>query len=516
MQIKPDSATTDRLNVETNRHTASLLANYVTGILLVIAATVLCELFRPVLLPINKMMISLVTVVLAALHTGLGPSIMVVVLTGFLHNYLYVPPRFNFDFQHKEYLATFIGLMVTGTVISSLVTKARQRAEALRLQESETSSLYRFSREFVSAMDRDAVLSAVIANIERILNLRAALFIETKGQLELVIASSGMAPDPRELQVAVKTFSTDQPTELYQPFVGTFCCYPLGTLQRCRGVLAIHLTDSCSRPFNQVRRLLEAFATQTAIALERIELVHQAELADNLRARQKLERALLNSVSHDLRTPLSTITGVLSSILEEGKRLSPTVYRELLENARDEADRLNRFVGKLLDMTRLEAGAMVLKREPSDVEDLIGCALDAMERQLAGRQVKVITPPGLPLVDLDMALMHQVMVNLLDNAVKYSPDESVIEIEACCTEETLQITVADQGPGVPEDNLPRIFDKFYRVPVPEGISGTGLGLSICHGIVEAHGGTVTAKNREGGGLAVTLALPLNPTSPIKG
>jgi two-component system sensor histidine kinase KdpD len=280
------------------------------------------------------------------------------------------------------------------------------------------------------------------------------------------------------------------------------------TLTRTFGVMAIRFTGDWSSLIAQVHRLLEAFATQSALALERVELAHQAELAQNMHSRHKLERALLNSVSHDLRTPLSTITGVLSSILEDGDRLSPDVSRELMENARDQADRLNRFVGKLLDMTRLEAGAVILKKEPCDVQDLVGCSIGAMEQQLADRPLVVTLAPDLPLVEMDLSLINQVLINLLDNAVKYSPAGSSIEISAWCSEGNLQLRVADQGAGVPPDEVERIFDKFYRVPVPEGVRGTGLGLSICSAIVDAHNGSIHAENRDGSGLAVTFALPL--------
>lgn len=488
---------------------------YFTSILMVAGATLACEILRPFLLPLNLLMIYLVTVVLAALNVGLKPAILAVALSGFMHNYLYVPPRFNLNFQHKEYLATFFGLLVAGTVISSLVTKARERAEALRVREEETASLYRLSRELVAAKDSQAILTTVITNIEKTLAVPAALLISCGDQLELNETSTGFAPDKEELDVAAQASASGKYVELSQPFRSKFCCFPLATMQRTFGVMAVALAGGSIRSPEQTHRLLEAFATQAALALERVELSHEAEQAQNLRARQKLERALLNSVSHDFRTPLSTITGVLSSILVEGDRLTPDVLRELLENAKDEADRLNRFVGKLLDMTRLEAGGVVLKMEPCDVQDLIGCALGAMERHLLDRSVTVNLASGLPLVEMDMVLMNQVLINLIDNATKYSPPESALEIAAWHDEEYLSIMTADQGPGIPEHELDRIFEKFYRVPVPEGVSGTGLGLSICHGIVEAHGGTICAKNRDNGGLAVTISIPLTLTSQTK-
>jgi two-component system sensor histidine kinase KdpD len=182
--------------------------------------------------------------------------------------------------------------------------------------------------------------------------------------------------------------------------------------------------------------------------------------------------------------------------------------QDLLSGAWDEAERLNRFVGNLLDMTRLEAGELRVQMEPCDVQDLIGCALAALDPKLEGRDVSVTLAEGMPLVNMDMVLMTQVLVNLLDNALKYSPIDSALEVRAQTEDHHLRIMVLDRGPGIPVADLHRIFDKFFRLPVPEGVSGTGLGLSICKGIVEAHGGTIWAENRKDGGLRITLQLPL--------
>lgn len=247
-------------------------------------------------------------------------------------------------------------------------------------------------------------------------------------------------------------------------------------------------------------------------SLEQIRLSKQAEKARVLQAQENLERALLNSISHDLRTPLVSITGALSALQEKSDRLSSQAKQELLETASDEAERLNKFVGNLLDMTRLEAGAMRLKIELCDVQELIGCALSAMESRLGNRTVSVLLPPGLMLVPLDMVLMTQVLVNLLDNANKYAPVASALEINASATGDWLVLTVADRGPGAPEAELTHLFDKFYHVRIPEKAGGTGLGLSICKGIVDAHGGKIVAKNREGGGLVVEIVLPVTARS----
>jgi two-component system sensor histidine kinase KdpD len=202
------------------------------------------------------------------------------------------------------------------------------------------------------------------------------------------------------------------------------------------------------------------------------------------------------------------VTGVLYSLKEEGAHLSDRARRDLLDSACSEAERLNRFVGNLLDMTRIEAGAIRPNTELCDIQDLVGCALAAVEQRIGNRSVDIQLSDDLPMIFMDLVLMTQVLVNLLDNAHKYAPAESSIEVSATADNGWLSLEVADRGPGVPEHDLKRVFDKFYRIPIPEGAGGTGLGLSICKGIVEAHGGRIRAENRTGGGLRIVIVLPI--------
>jgi two-component system sensor histidine kinase KdpD len=212
--------------------------------------------------------------------------------------------------------------------------------------------------------------------------------------------------------------------------------------------------------------------------------------------REKLQTALLNSITHDLRTPLVSITGALTSLLEDRGTLDAPARQALLENAREETERLNRLVGNLLDMTRLEAGALRVRRAPSDLQDVVGSALEQLDRRLAGRSVRVDMPNDLPLVRLDFAL------------IVYSPPGTPIEIRVRGQGEQVQVQVMDRGIGIPAADLPRVFDKFYRAQRPDRVSGTGMGLAICKGIVEAHGGTITAEQRLGGGTLITFTVPL--------
>ena len=253
---------------------------------------------------------------------------------------------------------------------------------------------------------------------------------------------------------------------------------------------------------------MEAFANQAAQAIERVQLAEEARQVKLLQVAEKLQNALLNSISHDLRTPLVSITGALTSLDEQSDSLDEEDRRSLIVTAREEADRLNRLVGNLLSMTRIESGAIRLHLEPGDIQDVVGTALEQLGKRIANHQVQVNIPADFPLVPMDFTLIVQVLVNVLENAVKYSPENSLIEISADVFDGKPHLHIADRGAGIPPEDLARVFDKFYRVQRPESVGGTGLGLSISKGIVEIHNGSIYANVREGGGTIVTIELPL--------
>jgi len=396
-------------------------------------------------------------------------------------------------------------------VISTLVSKTRERADALREREVQTASLYYLSRDLATAADVEGILQAVIRNVEESLEARLAALLAEGERLEVKASSDGLSLDMKELAVADWAFRNRLPAGRgTETLISAGLLYlPLQTAAGVLGVFGIKLKDEADFESPEQRRLLNAFAMQATLAIERVQLVKQAEHAQILQAREGLERALLNSISHDLRTPLVTIIGALDTLRDNVHTLVDDARQELLDTAREEAERLNRFVGNLLDMTRLEAGGVNLRKEQSDIQDLVGCALAALDKRIGTRKVETQIPADLPPVKLDMALMTQVLVNLLDNALKYAPPDAGLEINARMDKGRLALEVCDRGPGVPEADLKRVFDKFYRIPVPEGAGGTGLGLAICKGIVEAHGGTIRAENRVGGGLRVVVNLPVN-------
>jgi two-component system sensor histidine kinase KdpD len=255
-------------------------------------------------------------------------------------------------------------------------------------------------------------------------------------------------------------------------------------------------------------QLLEALVSQAAVAIERAQLEEKARQAQLLEKTAKLQSTLLNAISHNLRTPLASITGVLTSLMEDRSVLDQTTERELLETAKEESERLNRLVQNLLDTTRLEFGAVPIKVESCDIQDLIGTALAQLGESARKRQIAVEIPARLPLVPVDFVLITQVVVNLVDNAIKYSPHGTPIVIQALPHGDQLRVVVMDRGEGIPEAQLERVFDRFNRAGRAGSAGGIGLGLAICKGLVEAHKGQIWAERRSGGGTVVSFTLPL--------
>jgi two-component system sensor histidine kinase KdpD len=485
-------------------------SGYMASTALVAAAALGCQLIRPFLTPVNMVMVFLLAVVLSAVKLGLKPAILASFLGVLTFDFFFVPPRLTFEVADTEYLITFVGFFTVGVVISKLVATARERAISIRERELQTASLYYLSRDLAAAGDIGTILGDVVRDIGESLDAGITVLLPDEENLVVKAASRDLHLDAKEMAVADWTFRNRRAAGRGTETLGSSALLylPMQTPSKTLGVLGVKLKDETAYTNIQHRRLLDAFVSQTTLAIERVKLVNDAEKVQLLQARENLERALLNSVSHDLRTPLVSITGALSAVRDENNNLGSEARRELLDAALEEAERLNRFVGNLLDMTRLESGAVRLKEEPCDIQDLVGCALAAVEQRAGSRKADIRLQPDLPLVKMDMALMTQVLVNLLDNAMKYSPPESGIELAARIDGSLLTIEVSDRGPGVPAGDLQRIFDKFYRLPVPEGAGGTGLGLAICKGIVDAHSGTIRAENREGGGLQVIIEIPL--------
>jgi two-component system sensor histidine kinase KdpD len=490
------------------------LARYFTSLLFVLAATGIGALIHPLVSPTNLVMVYLLAVVLAALYLGRGPAILVSILGLLSFDYFFVPPSFTFAVSDTEYLLTFAGMLVVGVVISQLTTRVREQVELVQRREIDMATLYALSRDLAVADRMETIIQAIITNIGQTFGREVVVLLpdpETEGRLISHGSGPEYTPGENEVAVAIWAFQHGQPAGRGTDTLPAIDIHflPLKTPRGVVGILGVKPQDPKSRLTPEQARLLNALAGQAALAIERAQLADQARRALLMEATEKLQTALLNSISHDLRTPLVSITGALSSLKEEGVAVDDEVRRSLVDTAYQEADRLNRLVGNLLNMTRIEAGAMKVVREPGDIQDAIGTALEQLSEQLGERPITVDVPTDILLIPMDFVLIVQVLVNVFDNALKYSPEGSLIEAHALIAGAYMEVQIADRGIGIPTEDLPRVFDKFYRVQRPENVIGTGLGLSICKGIVEAHGGFIGAENRKGGGTIITMALPLN-------
>ncbi len=475
--------------------------------------------------PTNLVMLYLLAVVLAALRLGRNPAVLVSLLGVLAFDLVFVPPYNTFAVADAQFVLTFIALLGVGVLISTLTAQAREQTRAAQERTTQTRTLYELSRDLSMVLDSADVARTVMTHIERVFAGNATVVLATDGRLEPTLHNSGFVLDGDEMQAAAWVYEHGQPagvgTEAWGAAKGIYL--PLNSTQGVVGVLGLQpvltvpntregseaavLAGRSTPPTPEQWRLLEAFASLTAQALTRIALGREARQAQLLRESEKLQSALLSSISHDLRTPLASITGALSSLRDDAAYLDETARTLLVNTAWEQAVRLDEFVGNLLDITCLEAGVRKVQPELCDVQDLVGVALERLGERLEGRDLVLEVPDSLPPVPMDLPLMAQALVNLLDNALKYSPADRPITIKAEATEAGLQLTVTDKGPGIPEADATRIFDKFYRVQHSAEVMGTGLGLPISKGIVEAHGGRIWAANQAGGGATFTIILP---------
>ncbi|MBS1212417.1 MAG: histidine kinase, partial [Proteobacteria bacterium] len=280
------------------------------------------------------------------------------------------------------------------------------------------------------------------------------------------------------------------------------------------GVLAMQPLSSTQRLDPEFGTFLETFLSQIAQALDRVRLAAEAREASVQAEAESLRNALLTAISHDLRTPLTRIVGTASALVDRDEALAPEERREFTHAIQDEAQRMSDLMSKILDMAQLATGKLALHREWNAVEEIVGATLTRLDKALQDRPVDIGLGDSLPLVWVDAVLLQQVLMNLIDNAIKYTPSGSPIEIAAECSSSTLRLSVADRGPGFPEGTEERLFEKFYRIEQESSQSGVGLGLALCRAIVEAHGGTLGASNRPAGGAIFTLTLPLHESPPL--
>ena len=485
--------------------------------LLLLAATTGIALFVRTLFPVPDIeMLYLLAVMIAASQLGRGPSLFVAALSVAAYDFFFVPPAHTFAVQDARYVLSFVMLFVVGLVLSALTGRLRRQEQDALAREERASALYSLARSLGALLDPSRAAEVVAHHAADVFEAAAAVLTpDADGALRVIgVFPQGTELGPTELGVAKWVFEHGRLAGLGTDTLpgSRAVCTPLRVGPESIGVLAISPRTGQALQTDQ-RGFFEAFAQQAAFAFERARLAERAHKAA-LRARaEELRSSLLSAVSHDLRTPLASITGAATS-LRDDRQLSDLTRHELLASICDEAERLERLVANLLDMTRLESGGLSPQRDWVPLDELIGAALTRLEAKLGTRSIVTRIDADVPLLSVDPVLMQQVFVNLLENDAKYTPEGSTIELTGRRIDGSVCIDVSDRGPGVGVDSE-RIFEKFFRRPqldLKARVAGAGLGLAICRGIVEAHGGTLSADNRPGGGAVFRIRLPV-PTNP---
>jgi two-component system sensor histidine kinase KdpD len=504
---------TANVNTEESRSESSL-RRYVAALALVIATLgVALLMHRGLALPDPEMLFML-TVMVTAVRFGRGPSVLAAAASIGAYDFFFVPPYYTLNVADRRFVLTFVTMFAVGFVLGELASRLRRQEQEALAREERTGVLYALSRE-LSAADESATIAAIAVRHAAELFESPCVVLCTGPNGEL--APIGAHPmdtslDAKEMVVAKwaldhsrlagrGTDTLSGSSTICSPLhVGSTVLGVLVLVPRWRGALR-----------TEQRAFLDIFCRQIAAALERVRLAEESRVAAMRARAEEMRSSLLSAVSHDLRTPLASITGAATTLRDDAY-LDPATSAELLATICDEAERLERLVSNLLDMTRLESGALSLKRDWIPLEEMIGSALTRIEGRLAKRKVSVEIAKDVPLIRVDPVLFEQVFVNLFENACKYTPETSSIDISASRKQLAVAIEVRDDGPGVPEGSEGRIFEKFYRSS-HFGVAGAGLGLAICRGIVEAHGGVIRAEAARGGGLCFEIMVPIGGEPP---
>jgi len=451
-------------------------------------------------------------VVLVAVRFGRGPAALAAVLSVGSFDFFFVPPRFSFAVSDVQYLLTFGIMLAVGLITGQLTAGLRFQARVASHREERAGSLYEIARDLSGAVQIDQVVRISDESIERTFRASAALLLPNDaGQLAMTSSRADTLLTV-DIGIAQWAFDKGQPAGFSTDTLpGTDALYiPLRAPIRARGVLAVKAHNRRLLRIPEQRQLLDTFAALIAIALER---VHYVEVAQNALVRMESERlrnSLLAALSHDLRTPLTVLVGLAESLALTKPPLSPAQI-ETAEAIQDEARRMSTLVSNLLDMARIESGEVKLNLQWQPLEEVVGSALNASHEMLKQHKVEVQIPRDLPLVRFDALLIERVLVNLLENASKYTPPGSKVTLSAEVIADRLSVSVSDDGPGLPVGREEAVFQKFTRGERESATPGVGLGLSICRAIVESHQGTIVAGHRPGGGARFTFTLPLgNP------
>jgi two-component system sensor histidine kinase KdpD len=487
------------------------LAGYIAAFGAVVVSTLVAGLVFDRTELTDVVMIYLLGIVAVSMRFGYGPALAAAVASVVTFDFFFIPPLYSFAVSDFRHLVTFAVLFLVAGILSHLTQRIRGQADSARNRERRTASLYGISRELAVAQTLDALLAAASRHVHDVFDGGVAVLLPSEGDsVSLAHSDPGLfGHDENELGLAQWVWNNERPAGAGTDTLssGRVLFVPLKGARGRVGVMAIVPNGDPTRLMDpEERQFLETFTGIIGSAIERAQLAEEARQARLRIETEKLRNSLLSSVSHDLRTPLTVVTGAAAALLDASAPKDAQQRRDLLETIHEEGERLNRLVRNLLDMTRLEAGALRVNKEWQPIEEVIGSALNRTEDRLLGRTVNTRVPADLPLVPLDAVLIEQVLINLIENATKYASTDTPIDVAAAAGDGVMEVEVADQGPGVPSKDRERVFEKFYRAREAGG--GVGLGLTICRGIVSAHGGRIWVEPRAGGGASFRFTLPL--------
>jgi two-component system sensor histidine kinase KdpD len=486
------------------------IPQYLIAAITVICVALVCFPLASVIGYRTISLILLFTVSLLPLRMGRGPVLLGAALGALSWDFFFIPPLFTFSVGHVEDVLMLAMFFIVAAVTGTLSARVRAREKAVRQREMRSSALFALTKDLSSAHSQDEVIQATIANIKKFFNADVVVFLgDTDGDMShQAHTASSWKPDEKEFSVAAWTYWNEKKAGKFTdtlPFAqATY--YSMSGPRYPVGVIGVRVNQNEKLGIDQ-EILLENFISQIASAVER-ELLNEVTKKSIIVAEsEKLYKTLFNSISHELRTPLATIMGASENLLAANQTQVSTTMSELYNEIHVAAERLNRLVANLLDMTRLESGMIQPKLNWCDVRDIINATLKGLEREIGQHTITITTQEDLPLVKLDFGLIEQALTNLVYNASVHTPPGTQIEIQALVENDHCSITVTDNGPGIPKSDINKVFEKFYRA---EGTStgGTGLGLPIAKGFIEAHRGTLSVRNRMPLGTEFKIEIPM--------
>ena len=484
---------------------------YGRAVLISAACTAVAFFMYPHFELVNLVMVYLLGVTVAGLRLGRGPSVLTAVLNVAAFDYCFVPPRFNFAVTDAQYLVTFAVMLIVALVIATLMASVRQQTRVAGARERRTALLYAMSRELAATRGTAHMARVAVRHVAEVFDSKAAVLLpDSTGKLRY--------PTDRPLEqslvgadLAVAQWVTDHGRQAglgTDTLAAAAALYlPLGDTERHLGVLAVLPGNRRRVLLPEQHHLLETFAGQIGIALERAELAERAESVRVAAESESLRNTLLASISHDLRTPLAVLAGAGSTLAEQGDSLDSRTRQALARSIETKAREMSELISNVLDLMRFEAGQMTLRRDWEALDELVHAALSVMDARVKGYPVELRIPADLPQLWVDAKLTVQLFCNLLDNIAKYTPAGTRVTIAAVPEGAFVRISVDDTGPGLPPGDPARLFEKFQRGNGEGTIVGVGLGLAICRAIVRAHGGDIEARQRPGGGARLEFTLP---------